>query len=78
MEDVDERAHTHTAMALRRGRVTNPMLGCHYPWGKPPVLIYKRLNGPQDQSVHEEVKKNLHPGSNPGATVQPIAKCLAT
>ena len=53
MGDVDARVHIHTAMALGRGRVANPTLGCLYLWGKPLVL---------DQSGHE-VKKNLHPSN---------------
>ena len=61
MRDVDARVHIYTATALRRGRVASPKLGCLYPRGKPQYSFYRRLSGPQDQSGHEEVKKNLQP-----------------
>ena len=41
--------------------------------------FYRRLGGPQDQSGHEGVKKNLHPSDTRDRTraVQPVVKCLA-
>ena len=77
--DVDARVHTFTATALERGRVASPTLGRLYPRGKPPVLIYRRLSGPQDQSGHEGSKKNLHPSDTRDRTraVQPAAQRLA-
>ena len=63
--DVDARVNIHTVTALGRGRVPSPTLDCHYPQGK--------LSGPQDQSGHEGVKKNLHPSDTQHQTqaVQP-------
>ena len=59
MEDVYARVHIFAAMALHSAVFTP---------GKAPVLRveYRRLNGPQDQSVHEGVKKNLHTPPTPG------------
>ena len=44
-----------------------------------PYSFYRRLSGPQDQSGHVGVKKNLHPSNTQDRTqaVQPIAKHLA-
>ena len=69
--------YVYTATALGRGRVASPTLNRLYPRGKPSVLIYRRLSGPQDQS--EGVKKNLHPSDTRDRTraVQPEAKRLA-
>ena len=50
----------YPAMALGRGRVASPMLGHLYPQESPWYSFYRRLSGPQDQSGHEGVKKNLH------------------
>ena len=79
MRDVDARVHIYTAMALRRGRVASPTRGGLYPQGNFLVLIYRRLSGPQGQSGHEGVKKNLHPFDTWDQTriVQSIAKHLA-
>ena len=46
------------------------------PW----YSFYRRLSGPQDQSGHEGVKKNLHPSNtrDPTWVIQPIAQHLAT
>ena len=57
---------------LGRGRVARPTLGHLYPRGKPSVLIYRRQSGPQDQSGHEGVKKNLYPSDT--RAIHPIAK----
>ena len=59
--DVDARVHIFTATALGRGRVASSMFGHFYPWGKPQYSFYRRPSGPQDQSGHKGVKKNLHP-----------------
>ena len=53
---MDARVHLYTATALAKGRVASPMLGRLYP----PVLILRRLSGPQDQYGHEGVKKIFH------------------
>ena len=58
---MDAGVHIYTAMTLGRGRVASPTLSHLYSQGKPPVLIYRRLSGTQDQSGQEAVKKNLHP-----------------
>ena len=64
MVDVDVRAHIYTATALGRGRVTSPKLGRLYTRGKPSYSFYITLSGPQDQSGHEGVKRNLHLSKN--------------
>ena len=63
------------AKALGKGRVASPTLGCLYPRGKPRYSFYRRLSGPQDQSGHEGVKKNLHTSETRDRTraVQPVA-----
>ena len=62
-----------TATALGRGRVASPTLGRLYPEESPRYSFYMRLSGPQDQSGHEAVKKNLHPSDTRHRTraVQP-------
>ena len=65
-------SHIYTALALGRGRVASPTLGCLYPkshW----YSLYRRLNGPHDLS---EVKINLHPFDTRDRTwaIQLIAK----
>ena len=42
-------------------------------------IFYRRLSGPQDQSGHEGVKKNLHPSDTRDRTraVQIVATPLA-
>ena len=72
---MDARVHIFTASALERGRVASPMLGHLYPRGKPPGTHFRRLSGPQDQSGHEGVKKNLHPSDT--RAIQPLVKRLA-
>ena len=64
MKDLDAKIPIYTASALGRGRIANPTLGRVYPQEKPRYSFYRRLSGLQDQSGHEGVKKNLHPGSN--------------
>ena len=68
--DVDARVHFYTATALSSADFTS---------GKDLVLILQRLSGPQCQSGHEGVKKNLHPlrhpGSNPGRPASGKAPC---
>ena len=41
--------------------------------------FYRTLSGPQDQSAHERVKKNLLPSNTRDRTraVQPVVKLLA-
>ena len=76
MGDVDARAHIYAAMVLGRDRVASPMLGCLYPPEEiPRYSIYRRLSGPQDQSGHKVVKKNLHPSDT--RAIQPVPKRLA-
>ena len=72
---MDAKVHIYTATALGRGRVAKPMLGHFYPQESPLYSFYRRLSGPQDQSGHEGVKKNLHPFDT--WIVQPVAKRLA-
>ena len=55
--DVDARFHIYTAKALGRGRVASPTLDHFQLRGKHPVLIYRRLSGPLNQSGHEGAKK---------------------
>ena len=66
----------YTATALGRGRVTSPTLGHLYTGESPRYSFCMRLSGPQDQSGHEEVKKNLHPSDTRDRTraVQSVAK----
>ena len=77
--DVDARVHLFTATALGWGRMASPTLGRLYPQGHTPVLIYRRLSGPQGQSGHEGVKKNLHPSDtrDRNRAIQSVAKRLA-
>ena len=74
--DVDARVHIFTATALGRGRVASPTLGPLYPRESSGTHF---IGGPQDQSGHEGVKKNLHPSDNRDRTraVQPLAQRLA-
>ena len=60
------------------GRVASPTLGRLYPRGYSPVLIYRRLSGPQGQPG-DGVRKNLHSSDTGDRTrvVEPIAKRLA-
>ena len=76
---VDARVHISTVTALGRGRVAIPTLGRLHPRRKHPALIYRKLNGPQDQSEHEEVKQNLHSSDTRDRTrtAQPVVKRLA-
>ena len=53
--DVVARIHIYTATALGRGRMASPTLGRLYRYS-----FYRRMSGPQDQSGHERVRKNLH------------------
>ena len=64
---MDARVHIFTATALGRGRVASPTLGRLYPGEIPRYSLYRRLSGPQGQSGHEGMKKNLHPSE--GSTV---------
>ena len=77
--DVDARVDICIATALRRGRVDSPTLGRLYPGESPRFSFYKRLSGPQDQSGHEGVKKNLQPlrhmGLNPVRPASSQAPC---
>ena len=76
MGDVAPRVHIYIATALGRGRVASPMLGRLYrPRESLQYSFYRRLSGPQGQSGHEGVKKNLHPSDT--WAIQPIAKHLA-
>ena len=72
---MDARIHIYTATTLGRDRVASPTLGSLYFHGKTRYSFYRRLSGPQDQSEHEAVKKNLHPSDTRERTraVQPIA-----
>ena len=65
------------SQGTRRARVASSTLDRLYS-GKVPVLIYRRLSEPQDQSGHEGVKKNPHPSDTRDRTraVQPIARHL--
>ena len=64
--------HSHST------RVASHMIGHLYTRGKPTVLIFRRLSGPQDQSGQEGVKKNLHHSDTQDQTwaVQPVGKHL--
>ena len=73
--DVDARVHIFTATALGRGRVASPTLGRLYPVESPRYSFYRRLSGPQDQSGHEGMNKNIHFSDT--RVVQPVAECLA-
>ena len=55
------------------------MLGHIFPWESLWYSFYRRMSGPQDQSGHEGVKKNVHPFDTWDRTraVQPVAKHLA-
>ena len=55
------------------------MLGHIFPWESLWYSFYRRMRGPQDQSGHEGVKKNVHPFDTWDRTraVQPVAKHLA-
>ena len=64
---MDARVHKHTVMTLGSYRVASPTLGCLYPRNAP-VLFYRRLCVPQDQSGHEGVKNPPSPGIEPGPT----------
>ena len=57
------------------GRMASPTLGRFTPEEIPRYSFYRRLSGPQDQSGHEGVKKNLHPSDTRDRTraVQPAA-----
>ena len=57
----------------------NPTLDAVTPGESHQYSFYIRLSGPQDQSRHEAVKKNLYPTDPRDRTrvVQPIAKRLA-
>ena len=55
-------------MALGSSMVAGPKLSRLYLQGKPLVLIYRRLSGPQNQSEHEGVKKNLYPSNTQDRT----------
>ena len=79
MGDVNARVHIFTATALGRGRMASPALGRLYPGEIPRYSFYSRLSGPQGQSGHEGVKKNLHPSNTRDRTraFQPAAKRLA-
>ena len=79
MGDVDARVHIFTVTALGRGRVASPTLGRLYPGEIPRYSFYRKLSGPQDQSGHEGMKKNLNPSDTRDGTraVQSVAKRLA-
>ena len=64
--------HIFTATALGRGSMASPTLGHLYP-PESPVLILRRMSGPQDQSGHERVKiyhTLRYPGSNLGLSAR--------
>ena len=69
--------HSH---GTGRGRVASPTIGRLYHRETPQYSFCRRLSGPQDQSGHEGVKKNLHPSDTWDQTwvVQPVARHLAT
>ena len=54
--------------------VASPMLNRLYPREIPRYSFYRRLTGPQDQSGHKGVKKNLHSSDTQDRTrvMQPI------
>ena len=64
--------HIHSA-AQGRGKVVGPILDCLYPW----FSFYRKLNGPQDQSGHDGVKKNLHPFRHQGSNLGHLARSQA-
>ena len=73
----DARVHIYTATALERGRVSSSSAAVITLWEHPWHSCYRRLGEFQDQSGHEEVKKNLHttePGDRTLA-VQPEKSC---
>ena len=76
---MDARVHIFTAMALGGGRMASPTLGRLYPGEIPRYSFYRRLSGPQDQSGHEEEKKNLHTSDTQDRTrtVQLVAKAMS-
>ena len=77
--DVDARVLIYIATALGRDRVASPKLGRLYPRGKPRYSFYRRLSGPQVQSGHERMKKNIHSTAARDRTqaVQPVVQRLA-
>ena len=77
--DVDARVHMYIAMALGQGGVATPMFDPFTPRKRPLYSFYRRLSGPQEQSGHEGVKKNLHPSNTRDQTqaFQHVAKHLA-
>ena len=75
--DVFARVHIATATApLGRGRVASPTFGpgkAQYRYS-----LYRRVSGPQDQSGHEGMEKNLHPSviQDRIRAIQPVTKRL--
>ena len=57
--DVDARVHILTATVVRRGWLASVTLGRFTPGEGPRSSFYRRLSGPQGQSRHIGVKKNL-------------------
>ena len=57
------------APALGRGRVASSTIGRLYPGEITRFLFYRRLNGPQDQSRHEGVKKF---SNSPRTGIEPV------
>ena len=75
---MDARVHVFTATALEIGWLV--LCSAAFTPGEiPRYSFYRMLSGPQDQSGHEGVKKNLHPSDTRDRTraVQPVAKRLA-
>ena len=65
---ADTKTQHSLATALGGDRVDSPTLGRLYARRRSPVLIFRRLNGPQDQSGHEGLKKNLEPSDTQNRT----------
>ena len=76
---MDKRIHICTATVLGGDGVASFTLGCVYTDENTRYSFYRRLSGPQDQSGHEELKKNLRPSDTRDRTrtILPIRKSMA-
>ena len=70
--DVDARVHLYTATILGRGRWLVLRSAAFNPGERHWYSFYRTLSGPQDQSRHERVMKNLHPLDT--RALHPLAK----
>ena len=59
--DVNKMVHIFTTKALEEVGSLVLCSAAFTPGKSPGYSFYRRLSGPQDQSEHKGVKKNLHP-----------------